>query len=75
MYAYIYREIDIFISIYIYSYMYICCHFKWKTGDQAIFLNRCLSFVPFVYKETNGSYQFAKELNGLNGLAHLWLFV
>jgi hypothetical protein len=29
---------------------------------------------PFVNEETNGSYQFASRLNGLNGLAHLlWL--
>ncbi len=30
---------------------------------------------PFVDEETNGSYPFAyrlKELNRLNGLAHLW---
>jgi hypothetical protein len=45
---------------------------------QAIFLNPFCSscnrkFVVhlFVYGETNGSYPFA---NGLNELAHLWLY-
>jgi hypothetical protein len=32
---------------------------------------------PFVYKEANGSYLFSKalknELNGLDGLGHLWI--
>jgi hypothetical protein len=57
--------------------IHICCHFKWKTEDQAIFLNpftscsSCkLKFVIclFLYKETGRSYPFA---NGLNGLAFL----
>jgi hypothetical protein len=44
---------------------------------KAIFLNlftvcssckRNFAFCPFVYKETNGSYQFSNRLNGLNRL-------
>jgi hypothetical protein len=61
-------------------YIFICCCFKRKAEAQVIFLNPftvCSSckwkFVvcPLVYEETNGSYLFAKGLNGLNGLAHL----
>jgi hypothetical protein len=55
---------------------------KRKTEAKAIFLNpftvcsygnRHLSFVHLlIKKETNGSCPFA---NGLNGLAHLWIYV
>jgi hypothetical protein len=61
-----------------------CGDIKRKTETQAIFLKPftvCSSykhkfvFCPFVDKETNWSYPFKNELNGLNGLnrlAHLW---
>jgi hypothetical protein len=55
---------------------------KRKTEAQAIFLDlfigcssckRIFVVCPFVDEETDGSYPFTNELNGLNGLAHLWL--
>jgi hypothetical protein len=55
-----------------------------KTEARAIFLNpftisHCskgsLSFVRFFNEETNRSYPFAYGLDGLNGLALLWLQV
>ncbi len=81
IHLYIYIEISIYISIS--KYIYICCCFKWKTKAIVIFLNPfavcslCkLEFVirPFSYKETIGSYLFADGLNGLNRLAHLWVW-
>jgi hypothetical protein len=55
-----------------------------NANAQAIFLNPftvCSSckwnFIvcPFVEEETNGCYPFAKGLNGLSGLAHLYLYL
>ncbi len=62
------------------NYLYMCCRFKWKMEAQSIFLNPftiCSSFkrkfvvCPFDYEETNGSYPFGNELNGVSGFAHL----
>ncbi len=70
MYIYIYTS-------YIYIYIYML---PFQTEDQAIFLSLVIicslykwKFVvcPYVYKEGNGSYPFAKGLNGLNVLGHL----
>jgi hypothetical protein len=53
-----------------------------EKGSPGIFLHPftiCSSYKqkivvgPFVDKETDGSYLFANGLNGLNGLAHLWM--
>jgi hypothetical protein len=71
---------------FLYTYVYICCHFKRKTEALTIFLNPFTTcslckqkFVvfPFVDKETNRSFPFAYEQNGLNRLnrlAHLWFY-
>ncbi len=60
---------------------FICCHFKQKMEAKVNFLNlftichgvRKWKFVlcPFVDKETDESYSFAKEFAGLNSFTHL----
>jgi hypothetical protein len=65
---------------------YLLISFKRNTvmEGQAFFLNPftiCSSckqrflVCPFADEETNGSYPFANGQNGLNGLAHLWLYM
>jgi hypothetical protein len=78
---YIYRNVRIqYICVYIYIYIYICCRFKQKTEDHAIFLNpftvlsmrkQKFAVCLFVYEGTNASYPFANRLNGPNDLAPL----
>ncbi len=61
-----------------------CLYISWYVTVNKLvllYLSLCLlpQFVvfPFVFKETKGSYPFAKQngLNVLNGIAHLWKFV
>jgi hypothetical protein len=77
-YIYINSSIYIYI-IYIYAAVSNGKR-KWTPGDFPFIhlpfthrANRSLSYVRLLMKneETNGSYSFAKGLNGLNGLANL----
>jgi hypothetical protein len=73
----IYRYIDMYIDIDIYTYISISIHIyaavsngKWKTEVQVIFLNPfTVCLLSVFYERTNGSYPIANRLNGLNGLA------
>ncbi len=86
-YLYIFCRFNIYIYIYLYEnrtdgkrqLLYVCC--IWEMEAQVVFLNpfsicssckRKFVVCPFVDEETNGSYPVA---NGLNGLAHLWLYI
>ncbi len=68
------------VYILIFIFIFICCRSKWKMENRSSgdFLNPFTvcspckwKFVicPFVDEETKGSYPFANEQNGLNGLA------